>query len=82
MARHMPGDERLGFTDRQRAAAVGSAADDASSVATPANYASEAALDARLTAISATSYSADRLAAMTLNDKIYAVRVNDDNNTI
>lgn len=82
MARHMPGDNNLGFTDRQRAGAVGSVADDASAVGTPANYASEAALDARLTAISATSYSAARLREMTLNDKIYAVRLNDDANTV
>jgi hypothetical protein len=74
---HMPGDPRLGFTERGRGAA-GSVADDTSSVATPANYASEAALDARLTAISATSYSAERLRNMTHNDKVYAVRLNDD----
>lgn len=82
MARHMPGDNNLGFTDRQRAGASGSVADDASAVGTPANYASEAALDARLTAISATTYTAARLASMTTNDKVYAVRLNDDANTI
>jgi hypothetical protein len=51
-------------------------------VATPANYASISAIDARLNAISATSYSAARLASMTLNDKVYALRLNDDPGTI
>ncbi len=78
---HMPGDNNLGFTDRTRATAS-SVADNTSAVGTPANYASEAALDARLTAISATSYSAERLRNMTMNDKVYAVRLNDDAGTI
>lgn len=78
---HMPGDNNLGFVDRTRATA-GSVADNTSAVATPANYASEAALDARLAAINATSYSAARLATMTFNDKVYAVRLNDDSGTI
>lgn len=42
---------------------------------TPANYLTESALDTRLTAI---GYSAATLRVMTTNDKIYAVRVNDD----
>lgn len=78
---HMPGDPRLGFTERGRNTA-GSVADDTSSVATPANYASEAALDARLAAISGTTYTAAVLRSMTHNDKIYAVRLNDDSGTI
>ncbi len=78
---HMPGDPRLGFVDRTRSTA-GSVADNTSAVATPANYASEAALDARLTAISSTTFTAARLATMTHNDKIYAVRVLDDPTTI
>lgn len=78
---HMPGDNALGFVDRTRSTA-GSAADQTSAVGTPANYASESALDARLTAISATTYTAERLRNMTMNDKVYAVRVNDDANTI
>jgi hypothetical protein len=81
MAQHQPGDNNLGFTDRTRATA-GSVADSSSSVATPANYASETALNARLTAISGTTYSAAKLEQMTLNDKIYAVRLNDDPTTI
>lgn len=51
-------------------------------VASTSNYSSISALKARLTAISATSYSAARLATMTVNDMVYAVRLNDDAGTI
>lgn len=51
---------------------------NAALVATPANYASITALRARLTAINATSYTATRMNQMTVNDLIYAVRLNDD----
>ncbi len=81
MAQHMPGDQRLPFVDKTRATA-GSVADTSSNVATPANYASNAALDARLNAISATTFSQARLDSMTLNDKIYALRLNDDSGTL
>ncbi len=64
----------LGFVDKRRS----SGQTNTNPLATPANYASEAALDARLTAISATTYSAANLSNMTLNDKIFAVRTNDD----
>ena len=47
-------------------------------IATPANYASVSTLRTRLTAISATAYSAVNLDAMTVNDMIYALRLNDD----
>ncbi len=43
-----------------------------------ANYASVAALRARLAAISPTSYSTSRLNTMTKNDMEYAVRLADD----
>ena len=70
-----------GFVDKAKS--TGAANNAATgSVATPANYDSESALDARLTAISATSYSAARLRSMTKNDKIYAVRLNDDASTL
>lgn len=36
------------------------------------------AMKARLTAINPTSYSAARLATMTVNDMIYAIRQNDE----
>ena len=42
------------------------------------NYDSITDLRTRLTAISGTTYTAARLDAMTKNDMIYAVRVNDD----
>lgn len=51
-------------------------------LATPANYGSITALKARLTAISGTTYTAARLASMTVNDMLYAVRLNDDPGTI
>ena len=45
---------------------------------TAANYASHAALNARLTAINGTLYSAANLTKYTYNDKVYALRLNDD----
>ena len=50
----------------------------ASVLATPANYSSIFAMRTRLNAISATSYSAARLDAMTVNDMVYAIRLSDD----
>ena len=47
-------------------------------LATPGSYASHAALNARLTAIDGTLYSAAKLTLLTHNDKVYAVRLNDD----
>lgn len=55
---------------------------NAALVATPANYASIAALKARLTAISSTTWTTARMNQMTVNDLIYAVRLNDDPSTI
>lgn len=77
---HQPGNME-GITDRTRATA-GSAADQTSPMATPANYTSEFALDQALSAISASYYSAPRLATMTQNDKIYALRLNSDSGTV
>lgn len=62
------------FTDKRRAAGY----TNATVLGTPANYVSEATLDARLTAIDSTSYSAERLRIMTTNDKVFAVRSADD----
>lgn len=50
----------------------------AGSLTTPANYASITALRARLAAISGATFTTARLDAMTVNDMVYAVRVNDD----
>jgi hypothetical protein len=47
----------------------------ASALATPGNYVSLATLEARLLAIGLTQ---GKINQMTLNDMIYAVRVNDD----
>ncbi len=52
------------------------------SVGTPANYSDMAALDARLQAISGTTYTNAMLEIMSLNDKIYALRLNDDASSI
>lgn len=70
-----------GIVDRTRATA-GSAADATSPYATPANYASLSALDTRLNAISGTIYAQSVLDKMTVNDKIYALRLNDDAGTV
>lgn len=43
-------------------------------LAEAANYGSIANLKARLTALNATSYSAARLASMSVNDMVYALR--------
>lgn len=51
---------------------------NAHSLATPANYTDIASLDARLIAINAGVYTQARLNSMTVNDKIYAVILNDD----
>lgn len=70
-----------GFVNKQRAKAK-SAIGDETDLTTPANYTSIDALDARLTAIDSDYYTAARLDQMTLNDKVYAVRMNDDSDTI
>lgn len=62
------------WVDKRR---TGAAAISTDNVATDANFTSMASIDARLTAISATTFSAARLNTMTLNDKIYALRIAD-----
>ena len=82
MAQHQVGDlEASGITSRAKAVA-GSVATSGNIFATPANYVSNTALDTRLTAISGTIYTQAQLDKMTANDKIYAVRLNDDPTTI
>lgn len=80
MAQHQIGNAQ-GIVDKKRSTAKSVHKSDGS-IATPANYDNMAALDARLTAISATTYTQARLDTMTMNDKIYAVRMNDDANSI
>ena len=70
-----------GFVNRKRAKA-GSSIGDGTDLTTPVNYTSISALDARLDAIDDTYYTPARLQSMTVNDKVYAVRINDDPDTI
>lgn len=51
---------------------------DISDITLPGNYLDIAAMDARLTAINAGVYTQARLNSMTVNDKLYAIRLNDD----
>lgn len=80
MATHQPGNAQ-GFVDKNRSTA-GSVAKSNGSVGTPANYDNNTALDARLTAISASTYPQSVLDQMTRNDKIYALRLADDATTV
>lgn len=64
----------LGFVDKRRS----DTPTNTSPLGTIANYATEATLDTRLAAISGTTYSEQVLRIMTTNDKVYALRVNDD----
>lgn len=78
MAQHQVGNlEANGIVSRAKAVA-GSVAVSGNVFATPANYTSNTSIDARLTAISATIYSQANLDKMTANDKVYALRLNDD----
>ena len=79
MAQHQVGNlEPDGFVNKQRSTA-GSVADSNGNLATPANYMSLAALDTRLNAL---GYSQADLDKMSANDKIYALRLNDDSGTV
>lgn len=82
MAQHQIGDvEAEGIVSRARAVA-GSVATTGSMFAAPTNYDTVSAMDARLIAINAGWYTQTRLDAMTANDKVYAIRLNDDLNTV
>lgn len=69
------------FTDRKAASRVGSVASATDGLATEANYASEATLDARLLAMGG-MYTQAVIDRMTQNDKVYAVRLNDDASSV
>lgn len=75
-------DSQIGSVDLSLTFRNETQGSNAALVATPANYASVSAMKARLTAINATSFTAARLANMTVNDLIYALRLNDDPATI
>jgi hypothetical protein len=82
VTQHQLGDlEASGIVARNRAVA-GSVAVNTPMFATTANYASISALDARLIAINAAIYTQAQLDKMTANDKILAVRLNDDPTTV
>lgn len=66
-------DEAFGFLDVRRGRGQ-----QATALATPANYVSDAALEARLTAANGAYYTTARLNQMSHNDKVYAVRRTDD----
>jgi hypothetical protein len=68
-------------TDWADARRTGATQTDAASLTTPANYVSNASLDARLLAIGGV-YTQKYIDSMTQNDKVYAVRVNDDSLSI
>ena len=64
----------LGFVDNRRSGAQ----TNTNPLGTIGNYKDESSLDTRLTAISSTAYSAANLKIMNTNDKVYALRLNDD----
>lgn len=72
----------IGVVDKGRAIAGSDAVTSNGNITTANDYASHAALDARLALISPTTYTTAELDKMTLNDKRYAVRLNDDADSI
>lgn len=82
MAQHQVGDlESAGIVSKAKAVA-GSVATPGNIYATPGNYVSNTALDTRLAAVNAALYPQSQLDKMTANDKIYALRLNDDPQTL
>lgn len=77
MADAMIGDLDCNFTDKRA-----TQGNNAQLLTNPAEFQSVATLKTRLNAISSTSYSAARLATMTVNDMVYAVRLNDEAGSI
>lgn len=76
MAQHQIGNAQ-GVVDKNRSTAR-SVAKSNGSISTAANYDNVAAMDARLQAINGTYYTNARLDSMTMNDKVYALRLADD----
>jgi hypothetical protein len=68
----------LGFVSKNNSDGTAGTSD----LATPANYASISAMRTRLTAISGSLYTSAELDRMSVNDMVYALRVNDDPGTI
>lgn len=67
-------------TDTRRAAPTGGSNND-TNFAAPLNYSSIANADAQLTTLLPGSFTAARLTQMTLNDKIYALRLHSGGTT-
>jgi hypothetical protein len=75
MANAMVGPAETDVLDKRR---TQSATANTWPTSSAANYYDIAAMRTRLAAISATAYSTTNLDAMTMNDMIYALRINDD----
>ena len=73
MPSYVDKSEARNFVDKRRGRGQA-----ASALATPLNYASDALLEARLTAANGAYFTTARLNQMTQNDKIHAVRRIDD----
>jgi hypothetical protein len=82
MAQHMIGALEADSVVAKNRAVAGSVATSGNVYANHTHYTSLTSLDARLTAINATIYTTEVLNKMTANDKVFAVRMNDDLNTI
>jgi hypothetical protein len=80
MATHMIAQPETDWADARRTTTDPSPA-GSGSINTPANYASNAALDTRLLAIGGI-YTQRYVDSMTQNDKVYAVRLADDTASI
>ena len=78
MAQNQTKNELMVVDKRLAAVQYGSAAANQWSGTTSANLKDVTALRARLTAISGTTYTPTVLDKMTVNDMIYAVRLNDE----
>lgn len=79
--RNMGGMVPVNFIDKRRATAGSTTTSVPSAPATPANYASLAAMDTRLLAIGGV-YTQKYIDSMTMNDKVFALRNSDDAGTL
>ncbi len=76
---------QMGFTFPEICNSLKAVADmggSGSGLNTPLNYTSVTALRTRLAAISGTTYTSAVLDQMTVNDMVFAVRMNDDKTTV
>lgn len=73
---------RARFVNKAKATAGSVTGTGAGALTTPANYDTNAAMDARLIAIDSVTFTQARLDSMTDNDKIFAIRTLDDPGTL